>query len=296
MTHDTLIPVPPGPAGPPVRRPVGTDPGARPALRALGVAMALALVGYGAIVVVSLLARVTAHSSATYAGLTSVEFDVGFEAVEIAGSATDGSVTLERSSAWSLTRPTAGQHRDGDRLVVTSRCPVAGLGCSGRIRLVVPPELAVLVAASAGSVRVHDTTGPVTLVVDDAHVTLSRLAGAVAVRTSDGGVTVSDLIGRLTIRTSDGAVDGTGLRSRLVEVQSSDGAVRLGFASPPDLVTVRSRDGSVRVLVPDDRTSYQVAATTSDSDRTITVPTDAGSDHVLDLQTSDGSITVGTAE
>ena len=294
MTHDTLTPVPPGPAA---RRPVGGAPGARPALRALGVALALALVGYGAIVVVSMLARVTSHSSATYPGITTVELDVGFEEVEIAGSATDGSVTLERSSAWSLTRPTVGQRRNGDRLVITSRCPVSvGLGCSGRIRLVVPPQLAVLVTASEGSVQVHDTTGPVTLDVDDAHVTLHRLGGAVTVRTSDGGVTVGDLTGQLTIRTSDGAVDGTGLRSGLVEVQSSDGAVRLGFASAPDLVTVRSRDGSVRVVVPDDRTAYRVSATTSDGDRSVTVPTDVGSDHVLDLQTSDGSITVGTTE
>ena len=59
MTHDTLTPVPPIPPGPAARRPVGGDRSARPALRALGVALALALVGYGAIVVVSMLARVT---------------------------------------------------------------------------------------------------------------------------------------------------------------------------------------------------------------------------------------------
>lgn len=255
--------------------PPRSDAGLRTSLRILAVVLSLAAVGWGALSIASLLARATAHSSATYEGVRAVDLDVAFESVQIVGVADATSVSMTRSYTWSLAKPSISNRVDGDLLSITSSCPFsAGLGCSGHIRLVVPKDL---------EVRVHGSDGS---------LTLRNLDGTVDVTTSDGSVNASDLTGHVKLRTSDGSVTATELGSTEVDAATSDGSVRLSFDTAPSTVTAHTSDGSIQVVVPADGTAYDVTATTSDGSREVSVPNDPSSAHRMQLSTSDGAVRV----
>jgi Putative adhesin len=273
MTTDTTTALPgaPGPAGP---RP---DAGLRTSLRILAVGLSLLAVGWSAFTVASLMARATDHRSATYDGVRALGIDLGFESVEIVGTADATSVTMTRSYTWSLAKPSISNRLDGDLLSIGSSCPFSvGLGCSGHVRLVVPKDLEVQVHNSDGSLTLRDLDGPVDL------------------STSDGRINASNLTGRVKLHSDDGSLTATGLRSDEVEATTSDGSVRLSFAVAPSSVTVDTSDGSVEVVVPSDGTAYNVTATTGDGHKDVSVPTDPNSGRRMKLNTGDGSIRVLT--
>jgi putative adhesin len=260
---------------PPTTNPGGPrqDAGTRASLRILAVGLSVLMVGWGALTLASLLARVTEDRSATYPGVRTLDIDVGFESVQIVGSADATSVSMQRSYTWSLGKPTIGETRNGDLLSITSSCPfTVGLGCSGHVRVVVPHDIKVRARTSDGSLTVRDLDGRVDLAA------------------TDGGIAASGLTGRATIHTSDGSIAATELRSDQVDASTSDGSMRLQFEAAPAAVTARSSDGSIDVVVPHDGTAYDVAATTGDGGREVAVPTDPDSSHRMELRTSDGSI------
>jgi hypothetical protein len=261
----------------------------------LAVVVSLVLVAFGALTVVSTLARETAHSRATFHGITRVRVDLGFGALDVRGSATATDVSLKRSTSWSFTTPHTSARKSGSTLVVTSSCGfTVGRGCTGRVTLVVPDQLPVSVRTGDGSVAMRELHGPVTATTSDGSVLLRNLTGPVDARTSDGHVDASGLSGQLTLRLSDGSLDARQLRSKVVTAQSSDGSLRLGFLEAPSRVALRTSDGSVDVIVPDDGTAYRVTTEVSDGHKTVEVPTDPASGRRISAHTSDGSITVET--
>jgi hypothetical protein len=287
MSYDTVTQQ--APTAPPTRS------GPRTTARVTGVVLSLLLIAYGVLSVVSLLARETAHRSATFGGVTSLTVDLGFESLEIRGSSTASSVRMTRSYSWSFDRPSVGANEAGGRLTVRSDCGFSvGRGCSGHVRLVVPEGLPMTVRTSDGSVLLRDLTGSVTSSTSDGHVTLRDLSGPVNASSSDGGIDASGVTGQLTLRTRDGSVHGSDLRTSRVTAESSDGGIDLRFAAAPDRVQVQTRDGSIGVHVPDDGTSYQVSTDISDGHQDVAVPTDPGASRQMDLKASDGSITVDT--
>jgi Putative adhesin len=255
--------------------PPRSDAGMRTSLRILAVGLSLLAVGWGALSIATLLARATAHRSATYEGVRAIDLDLSFESAQIVGVADATSVSMTRSYTWSLATPTITNRLDGDLLSIGSSCPFSvGLGCSGHVRLVVPTGL---------EVRVHNSDGG---------VTLRDLDGPVDVSTSDGSVNATNLTGAVKLHSSDGSLTATGLRSDTVDATTSDGSVHLSFDAAPSTVNVHTSDGSVELVVPADGTAYDVTATTSDGRREVSVPTDPSSAHQLKLSTSDGSIRV----
>lgn len=271
MTTETTTSLP-GSTGPAAPR---QDAGVRASLRILAVGLSLVAVGWCALTLASLLARVTDHRSATYDGVRALDLDLDFESVQIVGVADATSVSMTRSYTWSLGKPSISNQLDGDLLSISSSCPFSvGIGCSGHVRLVVPKDL---------EVRVHNSDGS---------LTLRNLDGPVDVSTSDGSINASNLTGQVKLRSSDGSIVVTELRSDDVDAATSDGSVRLSFAVDPSTVTSHSSDGSIEVVVPPDGTAYNVTATTSDGSRDVSVPTDPSSARRMQLSTSDGSIRV----
>lgn len=255
--------------------PPRSDAGMRTSLRILAVGLSLLAVGWGALSIATLLARATAHRSATYEGVRSIDLDLSFESAQIVGVTDATSVSMTRSYTWSLGTPTITNRLDGDLLSIGSSCPFSvGLGCSGHVRLVVPKGLEVRVHNSDGGVSLRDLDGPVD------------------VSTSDGSVNATNLTGAVKLHSSDGSLTATGLRSGTVDAATSDGSVHLSFDAAPTTVNVHTSDGSVELVVPSDGTAYDVTATTSDGRREVSVPTDPSSAHQLKLSTSDGSIRV----
>jgi DUF4097 and DUF4098 domain-containing protein YvlB len=163
----------------------------------------------------------------------------------------------------------------GDRLVVSSSCPFSpGLPCTGRVRLTVPSDVAVLGGSS------------------DGHLLLSDLTGPIDVHNADGGVELRDVTGRLRLSTSDGSVQAEGLTSDQVTVDTSDGSVRLSFAEPPSTVRAATSDGSLEIVGPNDGTAYAVTVSVSDGSQQVDVPTDPGSARKISIHTRDGSVRV----
>jgi hypothetical protein len=253
------------------------DAGLRTSLRILAVGLSLIAVGWTAFTAASLLARVTAHRSATYDGVQSLDVDLGFESVEIVAGTDAKSVSMTRSYAWSLSKPSVTNRLDGGVLSISSSCPfTVGLGCSGHVRLVVPKDL---------KVQVHNSDGS---------ITLRNLTGSIDLSTSDGSIHASNLTGAVKLHSDDGSMEATGLRSDNVEVSTSDGSIRLNFDVAPTSVIADTSDGSVEVVVPDDGTAYNVTATTGDGSKDVSVPTDANAARRIKVSTSDGSIKVLT--
>jgi hypothetical protein len=252
------------------------DNGLRTTARVLLVVVSLLLVAWGALTLVSLLARDTTHRSATYEGVRTIDVDLGFESVTVTGSASSTAVQMTRSYSWSFRTPTASSRMVGDRLVMTSHCRWdVGLGCSGNVQLQVP---------RGTTLRLH--TG-------DGRLTVSGLTGAVNVSSGDGALDVSDLRGPLHLRTGDGSIEGRDLRSRSVDVHTGDGRVQLDFASAPDGIRADTGDGSLEVSVPRDGDPWRVDATTGDGSRTIDVATDPAAARHIELHTGDGPVRVG---
>lgn len=271
MTTETYT-APAAPAGPPPRS------GTRASLRILAVVFALLLVAYGAVVLASLLSRETRTSADTYDGITSVQLDTSFESVDVVGS--DGTtVDVDRRWTWSLKEPTIRTRQVGDRLVVSSSCPFSpGLPCTGRVRLTVPSDIAIVGGSS------------------DGHLLLSDLTGPLDVHNADAGLELRDVTGRLRLSTSDGSVSAEGIASDQVTVDTSGGSVALAFATPPTTVRASTSDGSLEIVVPEDGTAYAVSVSVSDGSQQVDVPTDPESGRRISVHTSDGSVHIRHAD
>jgi hypothetical protein len=257
------------------------DPGptrgsnSRTTAKVLLAVVGVALVAWCALTVVSLLGRDTQRSSATYDNVTDVDLDLAFEKVTVVGQPGARQVSMKRSWTWSMSRPQVDAHVDGDRLTMTSRCSwTVGLGCSGSVQLVVPPGTAIRVHASDGDVSVH------------------RITADVDIDSTDGDIDVADVTGSMRLRSTDGSVVGTDVRSSGVDAETTDGAVRLDFASAPDEVRAVSSDGGVEVLVPRDGQPWAVRASTSDGTRSVGVATDPAASRHIEAHSSDGSIRI----
>jgi len=261
----------------PASRPASGDrePGLRTPLRILAVGLAVLMVFWCGLTLVSLLARGNGEANGTYSGVTALVVDTDFESVEVVGSADRAKVSLERTYHWSLGRPTVRVRQQGDVLTVFSSCPFqVGIGCTGKVRLRVPAGVDVRANTSDGGLTLRDLTGPV-----DASA-------------ADGDIDAVALSGELAFQVKDGSVDAAGIRTDTVSAQSADGGVRLSFAVPPTSVTGQSRDGSITVLVPRGKTAYDVDLSVTDGSRNVEVPTDPDSDRKITLEAADGSLTV----
>lgn len=253
------------------------DSGARTAVRVLAVVVALALVGYGAVAVASLLSRGDGTRHASYAGVRTLHLDLSFESVDLVGSSTATGVTMTRSFHWSLARPDIGARVSGDTLSVSSHCPWSpGIPCTGHVRVVVPAGTRIVGGSS------------------DGHLTVRGVTSAMNLSSTDGGLEVHGATGTLRLNTSDGGISATGLHTGDVRASTSDGSVHLSFLAPPTAVRVTSSDGSVLVDVPHDLTVYRVVVSTKDGSRIVDVPTDPSSHRHIAVSTKDGSVRVET--
>ncbi|WP_037685881.1 DUF4097 family beta strand repeat-containing protein [Streptomyces aureocirculatus] len=179
---------------------------------------------------------------------------------------------------------------DGDRLTFRMKCGGVISNCAAKHRVVVPRGVAV------------------TVLNDDGEVTATGFREPLRIRTSDGSVTVKDARGPLDLRSADGSVRAVGVTSKRVSATSQDGSVRLELASAPDRVQARSQDGSVTVALPvtgsgagaekggsGSSVSYRVDTRTVDGGADVSVPRDDRSPHHISVQSTDGHITVRSA-
>ncbi|MEU6138967.1 DUF4097 family beta strand repeat-containing protein [Streptomyces sp. NPDC047081] len=161
-----------------------------------------------------------------------------------------------------------------DRLTLRMKCSGVVADCSAKHRIEVPRGVRVEVEDGDGSVRARG------------------FKDALSIRTGDGSVHVTDSSGPLTLHTGDGSVHAD-VESRQVRAETGDGSVHLELGAVPDLVDSRSHDGSVTIALP--KATYRVTTETGDGSVDVSVPRSDSSSHVVTARTSDGKVTVGTA-
>ncbi|MFF2277639.1 DUF4097 domain-containing protein [Agromyces sp. NPDC058126] len=113
----------------------------------------------------------------------------------------------------------------------------------------------------------------------------------VEVETSNGRIELDDVTGGIEAKTSNGRIEGRGLAGDGVRASTSNGAIELRLATPQD-VEAHTSNGSIDVSVPSAEGSYQVETDTSNGSVDVDIDDVVDGEFLLDLSTSNGSITV----
>ncbi|MFF7973470.1 hypothetical protein [Streptomyces sp. NPDC007905] len=218
------------------------------------------------------------HRSFTLHGrtLTVDSDDSALEIVAVKGKRT-GTVEVTRWFQGSVTvgsGPKVNWSFKDDRLVLRVHCSGLIADCSARHRVEVPRGVGVEVVDGNGSVRAHGFADPL------------------GIRTSNGAVRVTDCTGPLDLRADDGSVRAA-VSSRRVRAGVSNGSVDVELGGVPDLVDVGSDNGPVTLALP--RAAYRVKAGSDNGPVSVSVPRDDRSPHTVSAHSSNGKVTVRTA-
>jgi hypothetical protein len=258
-------------------RPTAPGRRSRPWWLVLGSALTVLLLVWSALQVVSLLARSTREVRVTEpaTGLAEVVVELSGGSLLVRGASGE-QLRLDGRVVSDVSEATLDVARDGDRWVVQVRCRLAFLptACGADLELAVPAGLAVTVLASNAPVR------------------LVGLAGALDVRTSNDRVEGDALSGPVRVRTSNDRVELRGLRSRSVDVTTSNDSVLVDLADVADEVTVQTSNAPVEVVVPDDSGPFAVDLTTSNGSSTNDVRSDPDSPLRITVRTSNDDVVV----
>ncbi len=233
------------------------------------------LIAFGALALASFVARGDSETSTqTFTGVSSFVFDAENAPIEIAAGVEE--VVVDISATRGLFGATVDLQQDNGTLRLVQDCPffVFGWGCRASFGVTLPSGTDVSGATSNGS------------------ITLDGLDGQIDVASSNGAITLTDVSSAVTVRTSNGSITGTGLASDVFDGGTSNGRVEVTFAEPPTSVTIDTSNGSVELVLPADSPPYALSTSTSNGSIQTDVRTDpAAADHI-DIDTSNGSITV----
>lgn len=140
----------------------------------------------------------------------------------------------------------------------------------------------------SGDATIRNVSGAVNVGASSGTVTISDIGGTVAVSAQSGDVNVSNVTQSVSAKASSGDVQATGIGGPVqVQADSGDIAVRLTAAQN---VTAHTGSGGLDVTVPNG--PYQVRTDTGSGDVSSDVPNDGGAQHLLDLQSGSGDISV----
>jgi len=196
-------------------------------------------------------------------------------AIEIVGADVDG-IRIDAHVSDGLVATRFTQDVVGDRLQVRVRCRavIDNTWCRARLRIVIPHDLEV-------KVRSHDDT-----------VTVRGVDGRVDAETSNGTVEAEALSGATRLRSDNGSVRATRLGTESIQAESSNGSVRLEFATAPLSAIAHSDNGSVDVALPRGDEGYAVDIHSSNGSTDNLVKADPDSERRIVATSSNGSVTV----
>jgi hypothetical protein len=247
-------------------------PWLRPTLLTIGALVTAVALFWATTTVAAALARTTERFTRVSRGeITAVD-------ISTAGSVDvrPGRPGLARSSVtlrFGLARPAFSQRIDDEgRLHIRARCRGFTVWCSVDLDLVVPADVPVRV--SAGSARLADLTGAVTVDGSAGEVHLERLSGP------------------LRLNLGAGEIEANDLTSADVRAGAGAGHVRLGFARPPREVEARAGAGEVEIELPRGPTTYRVEASAGAGDTHVAVRTDPDSERIIRADAGAGRASV----
>lgn len=284
MPDDPTIPFPHLPPPPPAASrpdPVRTSSVVRAGWLAVGSLAAVVGLLYSTFQVVGLIAHEERDETVRIADPAVAVLDVRSHggSIEIVGADVDD-VRIEARVSDGLVPTGFTQEVVGDRLQVRVRCRlmIENQWCRADLRIVIPRDLEVEVRS-----------------LDDA-VTLRGLTGRVDAESGNGSVEGESLSGPTRLHSSNGAVRASRLRTESLQADSSNGSVRVEFASPPLSAIARSDNGSVDVAVPRGEEGYAVDIESANGSTRNLVRSDPDSDRRIVASTNNGSVTVRYVE
>ena len=283
-----------GPVTSPPRPPADLrmTPGRRATL-AIGVPIALVLIGWSAFSLVASIGQASYPVSATFPVQSGrvVASTGGGDITVHQGQASGGTARLTGKVDYSLVRPKFTVSSSG----ISLQCNVPTGNCGLNATLDVPSHTAVDLNTGGGNMQVSGVQGNVTLESAGGDVGISGIGGTADVLSGGGNVTASGLGGVLDFGTSGGDVDGSGLFSPHVTTDSGGGNVTLVFTAVPDYVKVNSSGGDITIVVPRGSTSYAIKSNASGGDFGKSVPTNDASRHVIQVDSGGGNISIAKA-
>lgn len=246
--------------------------------RSAWIAIGLVTIAVGVILLLPFVSNLDEETSTqTFEGVTDLEFDLENSAVNIVGGASDA--VVEMSVTTGLFDGDVTVEQSGGTLSLEQRCPlVIGWGCRAFFAVTLPSDVAVSGSISNGAITAESLDEPISFT------------------TSNGAINVVDVSGPAAFRTSNGAIFALGLTSPEVEASTSNGRVQLEFAAAPDSVRATSSNGEIVVILPDESPAYAVSTSTSNGRVVTEVRTDPVASASIDVETSNGDITVRYAD
>jgi Putative adhesin len=280
-----------GPVTIPPRRPAALrmTPG-RWATLAIGVPIALVLIGWSAFSLVASIGGASFPVSATIPLQNGrlVASTGGGDITVHQGQVSGGTARLTGKVEYSLVRPTFTVSGSG----ISLHCRLPTGNCGLNATLDVPSHTAVDLNTGGGNMQVSGIQGNVTLDSSGGDARISGIAGAADVLTGGGNLTASHLGGVLNFTTSGGDVDGSGLFSPHVTTGSGGGNVTLVFTAVPEYVKISSSGGDITIVVPSGNASYAITSNASGGDYHSTVPTNDASPHSIQVDSGGGNISI----
>lgn len=234
--------------------------------------------GIGLILLIPAMSNLTEETSTeTFQGVTDLVFDLENSSVNIVAGATDAVVETSVT-----TGPLGGEvviEQSDGILRLAQRCPlIIGWGCRAFFSVSLPSDVEVSGSTANGAVTAESLDEPI------------------SVTTSNGAINVVDLSGPAVLRTSNGDLFALGMASQQVDASTSNGRVQLEFAAAPGSVKATSSNGEIVVILPEDAPDYAVSTSTSNGTVVTEVRTDPAATASIDVETSNGDITVRYAD
>jgi len=197
---------------------------------------------------------------------------------------------------------------DGLKVIIDKPPVIRNASYSVSLDVDLPTRTSLTLETSDGAVHITNVTGEINAKTSDGSIEAEGLNGNVNLKTSDGGITCSRVEGKtLNLQTSDGSIKLTQATLGTGEIQTSDGNITLGEVRG-DSLSLRTSDGSIRCrgivaaratchtsdgsieleFSPEAPKALNLNATTSNGSITVTAP--AGLSAAIEANTDDGSI------
>ena len=259
----------------------------------LGVPLALAVIAWTALTAVAFAGQ----------GSYSVRLVVPVHGgtVNLSAGAADVRVTqapgkqlrLTGTARYSLVRSKVTWHPTASGVTVSTQCRFVTGVCDFNFRAVLPAGKRAVLSDGSGNLTLRGLTGPVSVGSGSGDVQANLLTGAVSLQNGSGDISGNSLSGpRVTLKDGSGDIVIHGLASLDVVVSDGSGDIALTFSKVPSRVRVSDSSGNVSVVLPPGPTHYQVNATTNSGNRTVSVPTNSGSAHVITVTDGSGDVSV----
>ncbi|MFD2793728.1 DUF4097 domain-containing protein [Promicromonospora vindobonensis] len=271
-------------------------------LTAVGVVIAVVVVGLGALFLVDLTMSETTTTHRSYEWVDSVELVADGD---VTVHAAEGDIEVDAIAHSGLRGPAYSADESASRLELTHRCgwSIALPRCSGELDVTLPAGTEVVIRTENGDVVASGLAGGLSLDTSNGDIETADLTGPLSARSSNGDIDIASSQADVEAWTSNGEVSVVGVDGT-VTAESSSG--RITVDSVTGDASANTSNGSVElsavggniaaetsngdITVIGDGEPVALTMGTSNGDETIEGPTDPGAERTVEVRSSNGDV------